>query len=332
MEREEAAGGSSRGAAGTDLSVELGPLHLRNPVMNASGTCGYGDEWPALTQIAALGAIVCKTLTRDPRPGNPPPRLHETPGGLLNSIGLENIGAVQFLREHLPRLRSLGPRLILSVGGDAPEEYAACVRVLEDGSPDAYEVNVSCPNVAYGGLAFGRSAAASAEVVRAVRRVTERPLFVKLTPQVEEITVIGRACLDAGADGLTAVNTFLGMAVNVEQRRMVFARGVAGLSGPAIRPLALQRVWDLARCLNCPLIGVGGILTARDALEFLLVGASAVQIGSGLLRDPARAARVVQGMDEIAHRQGIGRIRDLIGQLRGAAPSPDHPAAPADGS
>lgn len=307
-----------------DLGVRLGPLVLRNPVMNASGTFGYGHEWPELTATRALGAIVTKTLTLTPRPGNPPPRLLETPAGLLNTIGLQNIGVDRFLAEHLPRLRGLGPRLIVSVGGHTVDEYAAALRRLESGEIDAYEINISCPNIALGGDAFGRCAQTAAQVVRAVRCETRRPLFVKLSPNVTDIVEIGRACLGEGADGLTAVNTFLGLAIDIERERPVFHRGGGGLSGPAIRPLALHKVWELARALHCPLIGTGGIVTARDAWEFMLAGASAVQVGTAQMHDPTRAASLAQGLCALCHERGVSRIADLIGRLKpqAAAPAP----------
>ncbi len=302
--------------AAPDLSVRLGPLTLCNPVMNASGTFGYGHEWPELTATRALGAIVTKTLTLLPRPGNPPPRLHETPAGLLNTIGLQNVGVDRFLEEHLPRLRGLGPRVIASVGGHAADEFAAALRRLESGEIDAYEINISCPNVARDGLAFGRSPQTAAAVVRAARRETRRPLFVKLSPNVTDIVQIGKACLDEGADGLTAVNTFLGLAIDIDQERPVFYRGGGGLSGPAIRPLALHKVWELARALRCPLIGVGGIVTAHDAWEFILAGAAAVQVGTAQLPDPTRAASIAQGLGALCRERGVSRITDLIGRLK----------------
>lgn len=302
-----------------DLRVRLGPLELSNPVMNASGTFGYGDEWPDLTGTAQLGAIVTKTLTLEPRPGNPPPRLHETPAGMLNSIGLQNIGVARFLSERMPALRALGPRIIASVGGNRTHEYAAAVRALEAGGCDAYEINISCPNIARGGLAFGRCPLGAGEVVRAVRGETRRPLFVKLSPNVTDIVEIGRACLEAGADGLTAVNTFLGLAIDIDAERPLFHRGGAGLSGPAIRPLALHKVWELARALPGPLIGAGGILTARDAWEFMLAGAGAIQVGTGQMRDPRRAAAVARGLGELCRARGVGSIGEIVGRLRPAA-------------
>lgn len=298
-----------------DLTVALGPLKLANPVMCASGTFGYGDEEPELTGVAALGAIVTKTVTLEPRAGNPPPRLCETPGGLLNSIGLQNVGMERFVREVLPRLRKLGPPIIVSVGGSCSEDFGRCSARLPEDAVAAIELNISCPNVA-SGLEFSRSPAEAAKVVRAVRGATGLPLFAKLSPNVTDIASVGRACLEEGAAGLTAVNTFLGMAIDVASRRAVLPRMVGGLSGPAIRPLALCRVWELVRRLNCPVIGVGGIATAHDAAEFLLAGAGAIQIGSANLRDPARGARVVTGLRELMEKMGILRLRDLIGGLQ----------------
>jgi dihydroorotate dehydrogenase (NAD+) catalytic subunit len=303
------------GASPIDLSVELGPLRLPNPVMTASGTFGYGDEHPELCDVRVLGALVTKTITRAPRSGNPPPRLCETPGGLLNSIGLQNVGLGGFLTGVLPGLRQLGPTIIVSVGGSCPEDYAHCVAQADQDGVSAFELNISCPNVA-DGLEFARSPSEAAKVVRAARARTSKPLLTKLSPNVTDITAVGRACLDEGCDGLVAVNTFLGMAVDVERRRPVLPRTVGGLSGPAIRPLALCRVWELARRLACPVVGVGGIVTARDAAEFLLAGASAVQVGTATLRDPARGARIVAGLPAILKQHGLTRVRDLIGSLQ----------------
>lgn len=297
-----------------DLSVELGPLTLANPVMCASGTFGYGDEEPELTGVSDLGAIVTKTVTLEPRAGNPPPRLCETPAGLLNSIGLQNVGMERFVGEVLPRLRRLGPPIIVSVGGSRAEDYGRCCSLLPEEGIAAIELNISCPNVA-SGLEFSRSPAEAAKVVAAARAATSRPLFAKLSPNVTDIASVGRACLDEGASGLTAVNTFLGMAIDVTARRAVLPRMVGGLSGPAIRPLALCRVWELARRLRCPIIGVGGITTAHDAAEFLIAGARAIQIGTANLREPGRGARVVAGLRELLAQMDILRLRDLIGSL-----------------
>lgn len=308
-------GKAAPGAAGIDLSVELGPLALENPVMCASGTFGYGDEHPDLTGARSLGALVTKTVTLEPRAGNPPPRLCETPAGLLNSIGLQNVGLQVFVREVLPRLSALGPPVIVSVGGSRPQDYARCVELADESAVAAFEINISCPNVA-SGLEFSRSPGEAAKVIREVRQRTRKPIFAKLSPNVTDIVSVGRACIEGGADGLTAVNTFLGMAVDVDRARPVLPRVVGGLSGPAIRPLALCRVWELARRLSCPVIGVGGIVTARDAAEFLMAGATAVQVGTANLRDPARGVHIIGGLREILRRKRITRMRDLIGSLR----------------
>lgn len=317
---------SRRDELAPDMSVAIGALRLRNPVMNASGTMGYGHEHSDLTAAVALGAIVTKTVTAEPRAGNPPPRLVETPAGLCNSIGLQNVGAVAFVAEELPRLRAMGPPIIVSIGGDTPEAYRRCLERIEPAGPDAYEINISCPNVAAGGLAFGRSPESAAGLIAELRRCTARPLIAKLTPNVTDIAAIGRACCDAGVDALTAVNTFVGLVVDVEQERAVLPRVVGGVSGPAIRPLALARVWELAGAVRVPILGVGGIATARDAMEFFLAGASAVQIGSALLREPSRAVRIASGIEDWLRRTGRARLSDCIGALRrqgrGSSPSP----------
>jgi dihydroorotate dehydrogenase (NAD+) catalytic subunit len=302
------------GASKIDLGVELGPLRLANPVLVASGTFGYGDELPDLTEVERLGGIVTKTVTLEPRAGNPPPRLQETPAGLLNSIGLQNVGCELFGAQVLPRLLALGPAIVVSVGGRRAEDFATCVRMLDGREPAAYEINISCPNVT-SGLEYSRDPAEAARVIALVRAATKRPLFAKLSPNVTDIVAIGRACLEAGADGLTAVNTYVGMVIDVARRRPVLRRGTGGLSGPAIRPLALARVWDLCRRLGCPVMGVGGVVTAHDALEFILAGAAAVQIGTANFRDPSRGARVVEGLAAYARAQGVTRLRDLVGAL-----------------
>jgi len=297
-----------------DLSVGLGPLRLENPVMCASGTFGYGDELPVLTEVAALGAIVTKTVTVEPRAGNPPPRLCETPAGLLNSIGLQNVGCAVFVADVMPRLLKLGPPVIVSVGGREVHEYVRCSVATEAAGAAALEINISCPNVA-SGLEFSRNPQEAAKVISAVRRAVKQPIFAKLSPNVTDIAEIGKACMDAGADGLAAVNTFVGMVVDPDRRQPVLRRGTGGISGPAIRPLALAKVWDLARAVKGPLIGAGGIATARDALEFIIVGASAVQVGTANFRDAARGARIVEGLRDHLLRQRISRLEELIGTL-----------------
>ncbi len=296
------------------LSVRLGPVRLPNPVLTASGTFGYGAESPGLTATRRLGGIVTKTVTLEPRAGNPPPRLAETPAGLLNSIGLQNVGVEAFCREKLPRLRELGMALIVSVGGRRPEEYAEVARRLS-GEPGimALEVNISCPNVKEGGLEFCQSEKAAAEVIAGIRRTTGLPLWIKLSPNVTRIGDLARVVEDNGGDGITAVNTFVGLSVDVRTRRSRLWRGSGGLSGPAIRPLALAKVHEVVRHTRLPVIGAGGIATAQDALEFLIVGARAVQIGTALFRDPAAGALVVEGLQRYLEEQKLESIEQLIG-------------------
>jgi len=308
-------GHKSEDSSAIDLSISLGSLELKNPVMPASGTFGYGHEVSSLTEGSAMGALVTKTITALPRAGNPSPRLQETPAGLLNSIGLQNVGAEEFKRTILPELITVGPPLIVSIGGHTREDFARCVEMIDGDDVDAFELNISCPNVA-SGMEFSRSPQEAAKVISGVRRVTSKAIFAKLSPNVTDIVSVGRACLESGSDGLTAVNTFLGMAVDVDTEAPHFQRVVGGLSGPAIRPLALARVWELTQKLTCPVIGVGGIVTASDAMQFLLAGASAVQVGTANFRDPAKGAHLVSGLREILARKGAKTIREKIGGLR----------------
>lgn len=297
-----------------DLKVELGRLRLDNPVMNASGTFGYGDEAPALTEVTALGAIVTKTVTLEPRTGNPPPRLHETPAGLLNSIGLQNVGAERFAAQILPGLGRLGPPVIVSIGGHCPDDYLRCIEMVDGDAVAAFELNFSCPNVS-SGMELSRSPQEAGKLVTRVRQLTDKPFFAKLSPNVTDIVPVGRACCDAGVDALVAVNTFLGMAIDIETEQPVFKRNVGGLSGPAIRPLALYRVWQLAQGVTKPVIGAGGIVTAADGMAFFLAGATAVQIGTANFRDPARGAHVVAGLKALLRRKGATSISEKIGKL-----------------
>ena len=299
------------------LEVRLGPLVLPNPVLTASGTFGYGDEEPELTEARRLGGIVTKTVTLEPRAGNAPPRLWETPSGMLNSIGLQNVGVDRFVREKLPHLAALGPPVVVSVGGRRAEEFAETVRRLEgaDGVA-AYELNVSCPNVKEGGLEFCQVPASAAAVIAGVRRLTRRPLWAKLSPNVTSIAAVARAVEEAGADGIAAVNTFVGLCVDPRTRRSRLGAGTGGLSGPAIRPLAVARVRQVVRAVRIPVVGIGGIATAEDALEFLVVGASAVQVGTASFRDPRAAARVVDGIARFLRQEGLTSVAEIIGTYR----------------
>jgi dihydroorotate dehydrogenase (NAD+) catalytic subunit len=311
---------SSEAAPDPALAVALGPVHLPNPVLTASGTFGYGDEEPELTGVRGLGGIVTKTVTLEPRAGNAPPRIWETPAGMLNSIGLQNVGVGRFLAEKLPRLVPLGVPVIVSVGGRRAEEYAETVRRLE-GAPGitAFEINVSCPNVKEGGIEFCQVPSAAAGVVDAVRKVTRLPLWVKLSPNVTSLGTVARAVAEAGADGITAINTFVGLCVDIRTRRSRLSAGTGGLSGPAIRPLALARVREAVRSVKIPVVGCGGITTAEDALEFLVVGARAVQVGTASFADPWAARGVVEGIGAFLRAEGLASVESLIGSYREGA-------------
>jgi dihydroorotate dehydrogenase (NAD+) catalytic subunit len=302
------------------LEVRLGPLVLPNPVLTASGTFGYGDEEPELTRVRRLGGIVTKTITLEPRAGNPPPRIRETPSGMLNSIGLQNVGVERFRREKLPRLAALGVPVIVSVGGRRAEEFEETVRRIDDAEGiAAYELNVSCPNVKEGGLEFCQVPAAAAAVVAGVRKLTRRPIWAKLSPNVTSIAATAQAVEAAGADGISAINTFVGLSVDVRTRRSRLGGGTGGLSGPAIRPLAVARVRQVVRAVRIPVIGIGGIATAEDALEFLIVGASAVQVGTAGFLDPQAAVRVVEGLARFLAEEGLSSVNDLIGSFEEGA-------------
>ena len=298
------------------LEVTLGPLRLRNPVMTASGTFGYGLEFEGLLDLARLGAIVTKGLSPEPRPGNPPQRIVETPGGMLNSIGLQNVGVEVFVREKLPRLRELGATVVCNVFGECVEDY---VRVAErlDGEEGvaALELNVSSPNARRGGIEFGRDPALLEEVVGAVRRATRKPLLTKLTPNVTDIVALARVAEGAGSDVLSLVNTYTGMAVDLERRRPIPALGHGGLSGPAIKPLALYAVARVASQVGVPVIGIGGIVSARDALEFLVAGARAVQVGTASYVEPDVAVRIVDGIAAWLAERGIADVNEIVGTL-----------------
>lgn len=300
-----------------DLSVTLAGLTLKNPVMTASGTCGYGLELARFFDLTRLGALVVKGISVFPRQGNPPPRIVETCGGMLNAIGLQNVGLEVFLREILPALLPLETLRIVNILGESQREYALLAETLgsQDGV-DALEVNVSCPNVSKGGAAFGADPRVLENLVRLLRAKTKRPLFIKLSPNVTDIVEMALRAEGAGADGLTLINTLRGMAVDLKTRRPCLATVVGGLSGPAIKPVALRMVWEVTRRVAIPVIGVGGILTAEDALEFLLCGARAVQIGTAQFRDPEASIGVIEGMDAWLSARGIQNLDEWIGSLR----------------
>jgi dihydroorotate dehydrogenase (NAD+) catalytic subunit len=304
------------------LAVRLGPLELKNPILTASGTFGYGLEFTDFVNLSRLGGICTKGLSLRPHAGNAPPRICETPSGMLNAIGLQNVGVEEFVREKLPRLRELGATVIANVWGDLEEDYVAVVRALEDAvGLEAIELNISCPNVERGGMLFGNSPQATASLVARVRATTRRPLIVKLSPNAPDIVLSARAARDAGADVLSLVNTFVGMAIDPETATPRISFGTGGLSGPAIRPLAVRMVFQVARALpGVPLMGIGGIAELSDVLEFLAAGATAVQIGTANFKDPALSGRLVEELDAYCAVRGEP-VSSLVGRAqRSAAP------------
>ncbi len=300
-----------------DLSIDLGRgLKLRNPVMTASGTFGYGEEYESLTDINSLGGIIVKGTTLNHREGNPYPRMAETPSGMLNAVGLQNKGVDYFLNEIYPRISRYDTNIIVNVSGAAVPDYEEVARRLMplSGIP-AIEVNISCPNVKHGGMAFGTTCEGAAQVTAAVREVWDRHLMVKLSPNVTDIASIAKAVEDAGADSVSLVNTFLGMAVDVERRRPVLSTVTGGLSGPCIRPIAVRMVWQVSNAVSIPVVGLGGIAGGRDAMEFILAGASAVEIGTANFVEPDVTERTVRWIEDYCRRHGINNLHELIGAM-----------------
>lgn len=299
-----------------DLSVQLGPLRLKNPVMVASGTFGYGEEYADFLDLRGLGAVVVKGISLKPRPGNPPPRLVETASGLINAIGLENVGVDCFLKEKLPYLQARLVPVIVNIFGNTLEDYAELASRLNgcEGIA-ALEINISCPNVKKGGMLFGTDPGTAAGVVGAVRRCTTLPLITKLTPNVTSIQTIAKAAVDAGSDILSCINTVAAMAVDIFSRRPKLANIIGGLSGPAIKPIALRCTYEVLQAVTCPVIGIGGIMNAGDALEFLLVGAGAVQVGTANFVNPRVGSEIVEGIGRFLHVEGLRSITDFIGTL-----------------
>ena len=304
-------------AAAVDTRVAIGNVHLPNPVLAASGTFGYGTEYAGLVDLAALGALSVKGLSLRPAPGKPAPRLVETPGGVLNAIGLQNIGADAFLRERLPALHAAGARVVANFWGDSPEEFAEVAARL-DGAPGivALELNASSPNRPEWGAILATDPVALGAIVKAVRPRVRLPLWVKLSPNLADITGVGRAAEAEGADALCAINTLRGMAVDLETRRPRLASVTGGLSGPAVKPVALRMVHELAAAVRIPIVGLGGIRTGEDALEFLCCGAAAVQVGTATFYDPCAPARIADEMARWCRAHGVAAVRDVIGTLR----------------
>jgi dihydroorotate dehydrogenase (NAD+) catalytic subunit len=307
---------------GVNLAVEVAGIRFKNPLLAASGTFGYGTEYEGILDLASLGGIVSKGLYLEARDGCPTPRIVETPSGLLNAIGLQGIGVRNFVRTVLPRLARHDTRILVNVCGDTVEEYAEVTRIL-DAAPgvSGLEINISCPNVKKGGMAFGGDPRMTFEVISAVRRATKLPVIPKLSPNVGDITVFARACEEAGANALSCVNTLLGLVVDVESRKPRLAFGTGGLSGPAIRPIAVRMTWQAARTVRIPIFGIGGIASASDALEFLIAGARAVQIGTSNFVNPGVYERILSGLRDYLARHGLTDIGQLVGTLQ----YPDHP-------
>ncbi|MGA7402031.1 MAG: dihydroorotate dehydrogenase [Candidatus Sulfotelmatobacter sp.] len=305
------------GKPALDLSVSFAGIELKNPIIAASGTFGYGVEFEDVVHLDKLGGFVVKGLSREPMIGNPPPRLWETAAGMLNAIGLQNIGAPAFLEEKMPRLRQIKNIVVLAnVFGYTREDYERTIEILNDGEGiAAYELNVSCPNTAHGGLQFGSDPRSLDEVVTTAKRVAQRPLIVKLSPNVTSIAQMAHIAQEAGADAISLVNTFVAMAIDPETRKPRIANVTAGLSGPAIKPIALRMVYDVAHAVSIPVIGMGGISTAADVAEFMLAGATAVQIGTASYWDPCATEKIVDDLQRWCADHEIKRIADLIGGL-----------------
>lgn len=297
-----------------DLSVEIGALKLSNPVMTASGTFGYGLEFQDLVPLEEIGAIIVKGTTLEPREGNPAPRMAETAQGMLNCVGLQNKGTDWFCERIYPQIKDIPTPFIVNVSGNAPDNYAACAsRIARLEHIPAIELNISCPNVKDGGMAFGTSPEAAASVVRAVRKVYPKTLIVKLSPNVTHIADIAQACEAEGADALSLINTLMGMAIDIERRKPKLSIGTGGLSGPAIKPIAVRMVHEVAQAVSIPVIGLGGIMTAADAIEFFMAGASAIEIGTANFIDPMATVHVKQGIADWLERHGCHSINEIIG-------------------
>jgi dihydroorotate dehydrogenase (NAD+) catalytic subunit len=301
------------------IEAEIAGIRFQNPVWTASGTFGYAKEFAHLIDLDQLGAVCVKGISADPMEGNPEPRIYETASGMLNAIGLQNVGAKRFLSEKLPYLRTLKTRVVVNVFAYSTEDYVRCIEILNEGEGiAAYELNISCPNTRCGGIVYGSDPRLTEEVVGAAKKAARYPLFVKLSPNVADITVFARAAENAGADALTLINTFIGMAIDIETATPRISNVTAGLSGPAIKPLALRMVYQAARAVKIPVIGIGGIASAEDALEFIIAGARAVQVGTANLYDPGTSLRIVDGILDFCRRKRL-HLSDLVGSLKVAA-------------
>lgn len=301
-----------------NLTTNIAGLVMKNPVMTASGTFGYGLEFADVVNLEEIGGIIVKGTTLNPREGNDYPRMYETASGMLNCVGLQNKGVDYFCKNIYPQIKDIDTNMIVNVSGNTPEDYAECaVRINELDNIPAIELNISCPNVHQGGMAFGVTTEGARSVVKAVREAYKKTLIVKLSPNVTSITDIARCVEDAGADAVSLINTLMGMAIDIEKRRPVLSISTGGLSGPAVKPVALRCVWQVAKAVKVPVIGLGGIMNERDAIEFLLAGASAIEIGTANFVDPAVSVKVANGINEWLDKHGCASVQEIIGQLEG---------------
>lgn len=299
-----------------DLRVTLAGVEFKNPVIPASGTYGYGREYEALYPLSRLGGISVKGTTLNERTGNLPPRIAETPMGMLNSVGLQNGGSDKFIEYELPNLLTKNTRIVANIAGSTVEECAELAAKLDPTGVDMIELNISCPNVKQGGAAFGTDCTVAAAVTKAVREATKKPLMVKLSPNVTSITDIAKSVEAAGADALSLINTLLGMRIDIKTRRPVLHNNVGGLSGPAVFPVAVRMVWQVANAVNIPVCGMGGISTAEDAIEMMMAGAQAVQVGAAIFRDPYAPVKIIDGMNEWCDKNGVKSITEIVGTVK----------------
>ncbi|MGI6815725.1 dihydroorotate dehydrogenase [Bacteroides sp. KG156] len=299
-----------------DLNVNIGELRMKNPVMTASGTFGYGLEFADFIELARIGGIIVKGTTLHKREGNPYPRMAETPSGMLNAVGLQNKGVHHFVEHIYPSIKDIQTNLIVNVSGSAIEDYVETAAIINElDKISSIELNISCPNVKQGGMAFGVTAKGAEEVVKAVRSVYKKTLIVKLSPNVTDIAEIARAVENSGADSISLINTLLGMAIDAEHRRPMLSTVTGGLSGAAVKPIALRMVWQVAKAVKIPVIGMGGIMNWKDAVEFMLAGATAIQIGTANFIDPTVTVKVAEGIDNYLNRHGFTSVKDIIGAL-----------------
>lgn len=308
---------------GVDLSVTLGAVRLRNPVMLASGCCGYGMDMEPHLDLNRLGGICLKGLSMAGSEGNRPPRIWETQGGMINAIGLQNVGVPAFLHEKAPKLRHYGTAFVANFYGHTVDQYVEAARALgEEPALAALEMNISCPNIQEGGIQFGTDPASVYKVTKACRDVTKKPLWVKLSPNAADVTATAKAAQDAGADALTCINTIPAMAIDVERREFRISNKIGGLSGPALKPIAVRIVYLVTKAVTIPVVGIGGVATAADALEFLLAGAKAVQVGTALFVDPQCPYTILSGIEDYCLRHGFPSVESLVGQIKDGAPLP----------